>query len=209
MIGRVSVSTNTYKLEKLLEVFMSDDFDKKMDDLVNNYEKGVDKIAPKLENAVDKIGRGANKLYIGCVIIFANLFFMAFCLWGVYAAYNSWNLTKHGETTTGIVTRMEESESNEGGCCVYSPVIEFQVNGQTYSFDGDTASYPPEYEVGEEVRVLYNPADPNNAQINKFSERWLMPIILIPAMIFAALLVNFFMIRSWRRGEDLLSEAMV
>mgnify|MGYP001574917391 FL=1 len=42
-----------------------DDFDKKMEDLANNYEKGVDKIAPKIENAVEKIGRGANRLYIG------------------------------------------------------------------------------------------------------------------------------------------------
>ena len=186
-----------------------DDFDKKLDKFTENYEKGVDNLAPKLENTVEKVGRGLNRLYIGCAMIFANLFFMAFCLWGAYIAYNSWNLTKNGETTTGEVTRMEESQSSEGGCCVYSPVIEFEANGQTYTFEGDNASYPPEYKVGEEVRVLYNPADPSNAQIYKFSERWLAPMIMIPAMIFASLLTTFMMIRAWRSGEDVLSEAMI
>ena len=52
--------------------------------------------------------------------------------------------------------------------------------------------------------VLYDPARPETAQINKWTERWLFPIIIIPAMILAALLVNFFMIRAWRRGESIL-----
>jgi hypothetical protein len=55
--------------------------------------------------------------------------------------------------------------------------------------------------VNEKVPVLYDPSDPNTAQINKFSDRWLMPIILIPAMIFASIIVTFFMIRAWRKGS--------
>jgi hypothetical protein len=164
------------------------------------YEKNVDKAV----NVVDKIGRGANRLYIGCVTILANLFFMAFCLWGVYAAYVSWQLETNGETTTGVVVRLDEQSDANGGCCTYVPIVEFEAGGNTYSFDGDTASDPPEYKVNEEVTVLYNPSDPNVAQINKFSERWLMPIILIPAMIFASIILTFFMIRAWRRGETIL-----
>jgi hypothetical protein len=123
-------------------------------------------------------------------------------LWGVYAGYISWKLENEGITTTGTVVRLEESQSSEGGCCVYSPVIEFNAgNDQKYSFDGDTASYPPAYDVGEEVSVLYDPNDPATAQINKWTERWLMPIILIPAMTIAALIVNFFLLRSFWRGE--------
>lgn len=164
---------------------------------MEQYEKAVDQAA----NAAEKVGSGLNKLYIGCSLVVANLFFCAFCAWGVYAAYNSWTLEQNGQTTTGIVIDLEESSTNEGGCCVYSPVIEFQVNGQTYTFEGDNASDPPAYRVGETVPVLYDPADPNTAQINKWGERWLMPIILIPAMLFAALLTTFFLIRAWRRNE--------
>lgn len=164
---------------------------------MDNYEKNVDKAL----NAVEKVAGAANRIYIGCAIILANLFFAGFCLWGIYAGYISWKLENEGETATGTVVRLEESNSSEGGCCVYSSVIEFDMNGQTFSFEGDTASSPPVYEVGEEVSVLYHPADPDTAQINKWSERWLFPLIIIPAMIFAALIVNFFMIRAFWRND--------
>ncbi|GEM_PF-443592 len=188
---------------------MSDKFEENLDKAVDNYEKNFDKVANKAGKVVDAVGRGANKLYIGCATIFANLFFAAFCLWGAYAATVSWRLESAGEITTGYVTRLEESKTSEGYCCVYTPVVEFDVNGQTYSFESENASNQADYEIGSQVKVRYDPADPNTAQINKFSERWLFPIIIIPAMIFAALFLNFFMIRAWRRGEDLLSEAMV
>ena len=157
----------------------------------------------KLDKTLDTVEKGANRLQIGCLTIFFNLFFAGFCLWGVYAGYTSWTLQNEGITTTGTVVRLEESSSGESGCCAYSPVIEFNVNGQTHSFEGGNASDPPAYEVGEVVNVIYAPSDPNTAQIDKWSERWLFPIIIIPAMVFAAMLLNFFMIRSWRRGESL------
>lgn len=167
---------------------------------MENYEKNVDKAL----NAVEKAAGVANRVYIGCAILFANLFFAGFCLWGVYAGYVSWQLDQNGQTTTGTVVRLEESDSSEGGCCVYSPVIEFvATNDQMYSFEGDTASDPPAYEVGEEVSVLYDPTNPDTAQINKWGERWLFPLIIIPAMILAALIVNFFLIRAFWRNDTI------
>lgn len=162
---------------------------------MDSYEKNVDKAV----NAVEKAAGVANRLYLGCSILFANLFFAGFCLWGAYTAYTSWTLEQNGTVTTGIVVEMEESSDGDGGCCVYSPIIEFSADGQTYSFEGGTASDPPQYVVGEEVSILYDPANPGTAQINKWTERWLMPVILIPAMLFGALIVNFFLIRAfWR-----------
>jgi hypothetical protein len=186
----------------------NDDFGDKLDKAVSSYEKGMDNLAPKLENAVEKVGRGLNRLYIGCAMIFGNLFFAAFCLWGAYSAVTSWRLQTSGEITTGTVTRLEESRTSEGYCCVYSPVVEFQVNGQTYSFENDTASSSPDYQIGGEVKVRYDPANPNTAQIDTFSARWLFPIIIIPAMILGSLILSFFMIRAWRRGEDVIGEAL-
>ncbi len=174
-------------------------FDKNIDKNIEKYERAVDKVAGVAETAVGV----ANRLWIGCITIFMNLFLAGFCLWGVYAGYTSWKLDTEGQTTTGIVVRLEESDSSDGGCCVYSPVIEFDANGQTYSFEGDNASYPPAYDVGEEVSVLYHPSDPNTAQINKWTERWLFPIIIIPAMLFTALILNFFMIRAFWRNDSL------
>lgn len=166
---------------------------------MDNYERAVDKAV----NAAEKVGGVANRVQIGCWLIFGNLFLAGFCLWGLYAGYISWQLENEGKTTTGTVVRLEESDSSEGGCCVYSPVVEFNVNGQTYSFESDNASEPPAYDVGEEVNVIYHPNDPNTAQINKWSERWLFPIIIIPAMLFTALILNFFLIRSFWKNEPL------
>ena len=53
------------------------------------------------------------------------------------------------------------------------------------------------------MNVRYDPTDPNKAQIDSFFERWIFPIIMIPAMILAAAVLNYFMIRSWRRGEPI------
>ena len=170
-----------------------------MDNFEKNYERAVDKGL----NVVEKAAGVANRAYIGCAFIVANLFFAGFCLWGAYVGYTSWQLDQNGETTTGIVVEMEESSTQEGGCCVYSPVIEFVAGGQTFSFEGGNASSPPAYKVGEEVSILYDPADPNTAQINKWTERWLFPIIIIPAMLFAALLVSFFLIRAFWRNDSI------
>jgi hypothetical protein len=170
-----------------------------MDNFEKNYERTVDKAV----NAVEKAGGVANRLQIGCWTIFFNLFFAGFCLWGAYAGYVSWKLDSEGEKTTGKVIRLEESNDSESGCCVYSPVIEFEANGQTFTFEGDNASDPPAYKVGEQVEVIYDPANPDTAQINKWTERWLFPIIIIPAMILAALVMNFFMIRSFVRNDPI------
>ncbi len=99
------------------------------------------------------------------------------------------------------VVRLNEQSDAEGGCCTYVPVIDFKVSDQIYTFEGDNASYPPAYEVGEQVNVLYDPTNPNTAQIDSLFERWAFPVIIIPAMIFTAAVLNFFMIRAWRRGE--------
>jgi hypothetical protein len=188
-------------------MLVKNNFEDNVDKAVENYEKNFDKVANKAGKVIDVVGKGANRLYIGCVTIFANLFFAAFCLWGAYAASVSWRLQSSGEITTGVVTRLEESKTSEGFCCVYTPVVEFEAGGRTYSFEDDNASDSSDYQIGNQVQVRYDPADPNIAQINTFADRWLFPIIIIPSMIFAALLVNFFMIRAWRRGEDVLSDS--
>ena len=155
----------------------------------------------KLDKTLDAVEKGASRLQIGCWTIFFNLFFAGFCLWGAYAAYIGWQLQTNGATTPGTVVRLNEQSDAEGGCCTYVPVVDFKVNDQVYTFEGDNASDPPAYQVGEQVNVRYDPTNPNTAQIDSFFERWIFPIIIIPAMILAAAILNFFMIRAWRRGE--------
>jgi hypothetical protein len=157
----------------------------------------------KMSNSgkIEKVATGINRLQTGCIFLLSNLLFTGFCLWGVYMMYASVQLQSKGVVTEGIVVEMDASTTD--GSTTYAPIIEFQVNGQTYSFKGGISSNPPQYSVGDRVEVRYDPDNPKTAQINKSSERWLVPLILIPAMIFSALIVNFFLIRAWRRGESI------
>ena len=177
-------------------------FDENLDKAVESYEKNFDKVT----NTVEKVATGVNRLRIGCITLFVNLFFAAFCLWGAYAASVSWKLQTAGEVTTGTVTRLEESKTSEGYCCLYTPVVEFQANGQNYSFENGSASDSVDYTVGSDVNVRYDPENPSTAQIDNVIERWLFPVLIIPSMIFAALIVNFFSFRAWKRGDDSLYE---
>ncbi|MBI5945986.1 MAG: DUF3592 domain-containing protein [Chloroflexi bacterium] len=150
---------------------------------------------------VEKLATGINRLQTGCMLIFFNLLFTGFCLWGVYMLYVAVQLETKGVITDGIVVEMKPSTSD--GTTTYTPIVEFQVNGQTYSFKGGISSNPPKYSVGDRVEVRFDPDNPETAQIDKNVERWLAPVILIPSMIIVAVILNFFLIRAWRRGESL------
>lgn len=169
---------------------------------MEEYEKNFDKVVDKTTDTLEKVGHGVNKLYIGCATVLANLFFAAFCLWGVFAAVVAYRLETTGVVTEGTVIALDESYSD--GSVAYDPVVEFTVDGQTYTFESGNASSPPAYQVGERVSVIYDPNNPSVAQINKYSERWLFPILIIPSMLCGSIVVTFFMVRAWRRGDDVL-----
>ena len=137
----------------------------------------------------------------GCVLLVTNLMFLGFFGWGVYAAYTAYRLETNGAVTEGTVVQMDPSTTD--GITTYSPIIEFQANGQTISFDGNVSSNPPQYQVGDKVNVRYDKDDPSTAQIDKWSERWLMPVILIPTMCIAGLIVNIVLFVSWRKNRSL------
>ena len=56
--------------------------------------------------------------------------------------------------------------------------VEFVVDGQTYKVESN-AYYPTKGSgwVGETMPVLYDPSNPNTAQIDTFQERWLNPFL--------------------------------
>ena len=78
----------------------------------------------------------------------------------------SW-LRSNGNSATGRVVRLEPGPlyTRMDGQPPYTPVAEFEANGQRYEARGATGSYPPLYNVGDSVKVCY-PADrPDRGQI--------------------------------------------
>jgi hypothetical protein len=95
-----------------------------------------------------------------------------------------YNRAAHFKKTAvkALGTVIELKEDSSGGAqshTVYYPIIRFvDKAGQEHTLYSSSGSYPPAYEVGEHVSVLYDPANPKEAKVNTFSDLWLWPLIL-------------------------------
>jgi hypothetical protein len=76
----------------------------------------------------------------------------------------------------------------------YAPVVDFQTwEGKTVRFVDGAGSIPPDYQVGAEVHVFYDPGDVRNARVASWTRLWLGPTLLIcsgllPVLIAAVVL---------------------
>lgn len=139
-------------------------------------------------------------------LLLANLMVAAMAAGTLWLGWRGYTLTTQGESIMGRVVEMEESSDGEGGCCVYSPVVEFTANGRPVRFEGGNASNPPVYRVGQEVEVLYLPSDPSKAAINSFYELWMVSAILAPVTLIMFIVLNWLAIARMRKGEEIMGE---
>jgi hypothetical protein len=116
---------------------------------------------------------GAN----GCLWVGLNLMFALFLGIGGWYGWGSYSLSTTGGHANGTVVDMDESNDDDG--TTYAPIVDYEVDGQTFEMKSGSYSSPPAYHVGQKVKILYNLADPNQARIDNFWELWLLPIIFI------------------------------
>lgn len=57
------------------------------------------------------------------------------------------------------------------------PLFEYEYQDQKYNYQTTASSNPPSYSIGEEVEIFINPAHPQEALVDNFSERWLLTTI--------------------------------
>ncbi len=80
---------------------------------------------------------------------------------------------------TGTVAELAEKEGSDNHSTIYYPVVEFTTaDGRVMRFESATGSNPSMYRQGQEVKVLYNPADPAHAMIDSLMELWFAPMLL-------------------------------
>ncbi|MGF1535684.1 MAG: DUF4870 domain-containing protein [Elainellaceae cyanobacterium] len=93
----------------------------------------------------------------------------------------------------GTVTQVLE-KTEEDGDILYQPVIKFKTaSGESYQLSTLWWSDSPSHQVGESVEVLYPPANPDQAILNGWSEKWLMTTL---ALVLSTVLLVFSMIPS-------------
>jgi len=117
-----------------------------------------------------------------------------FLLIGLSEAYESLQLERSWIFTRGTVVNNYWQAFAQGGAA-YVPVVDFEtLDGQTVRFTDGIGSMPPDYEVGAEVQVLYDPHDVHHARVVSWKRLWLAPTLitavgLLPILIAVVLIL--------------------
>ncbi len=84
------------------------------------------------------------------------------------------------QTGSGEVIRLEEVSSGDTSPDTYRPVVRYTTSdARVYEFTEPQSEYPARFRVGEQVNLLYNPSNPNDARVTVYTELgsntlWLM-----------------------------------
>ncbi len=92
-------------------------------------------------------------------------------LWAVaaLALADSERLAKDGAVAQGIVIAADDNQK---------PVVEFRTgDGRQVRIVGNISASPSPYRVGERIGIFYDPANPTDALIDSFIERWFLPLM--------------------------------
>jgi hypothetical protein len=100
------------------------------------------------------------------VILVSVLITSGFLLAGFILWYRTKRLIAGTQKARGIVIKMKRITFENRD--TFSPVIRFTTgDGRALSFTHPVFSYPPEFKVGDQADVLYDPQDPHNARAVK------------------------------------------
>ena len=96
-------------------------------------------------------------------------------------AWRSFALVRAGFRTTGHIVGWEKDEDS------YFPRVEYKLpDGSITSFRSETGWGWRVRPLGSKVPVVYDPANPSIAEIDRFNYHWLAPIgIVLFAAVFA------------------------
>jgi hypothetical protein len=102
---------------------------------------------------------------------------------GLYMARNTALFAGKAETAPGIVVEniwRESTSSRNSVSGSYYPRVRFRAaNGREIEFISSTGTFPAAYRENEGVNVLYDPDDPQHAEIKGFWNLWLGPVIML------------------------------
>jgi len=100
-----------------------------------------------------------------------------FLLLGLSQVYRVVQLERTWVSARGTVVDNVLVARATGGS--YAPVVDFQTTeAGTVRFTDGVGTVPPDYEVGTEVKVLYDPEDVHSARVASWKRLWLAPTSL-------------------------------
>jgi hypothetical protein len=84
----------------------------------------------------------------------------------------------------GVVVDNRLGVAGDGGQSYY-PVVEFTTRdggrdgARSVRFSDGIGSFPPDYEIGDRVAVLYDPDNPQDARIHSWKRLWFAPALIM------------------------------
>jgi Protein of unknown function (DUF3592) len=98
---------------------------------------------------------------------------------GAYNGVSTFHFLGNAVSASGVVIDLEARWDSDDGGYTYYPRVRFATEGgRPFEFTGNVGSSPASFDVGEEVRVLFDPAEPSKASIDSFMQLWFTPLLL-------------------------------
>lgn len=118
---------------------------------------------------------------MGVPIVIGLLFFvLGICLLisSIVAFIKKRRQVANSSSATGVVTELVRGMGQRG--YLYYPQVQFTTaSGQTVSFNSSVGSNPAGYAVGQNVEVVYDPRNPQQAEIDSATSLWVVPGCLL------------------------------
>jgi hypothetical protein len=104
-------------------------------------------------------------------------------------------------SVSGVVVALQKQVMNPGSGGVYCPIVEFTTaSGKSIRFESSYGTMPASHQVGQVVKVLYDPQNPDKAEIESGLSRWLVPgcllVFAVGALFFSVMFLGLFFILS-------------
>ena len=97
----------------------------------------------------------------------------------VLSFVTTWRFIDGAVAADGVVIAFEERWDSDDGAYTYYPRVAFETEDRRkFEFTSDSGSRPAAFDIGEPVRVLFDPAQPEAARICSVLQLWLLPLIL-------------------------------
>lgn len=110
---------------------------------------------------------------IGVLFILFSIFPLGIC---TYCYMSTSGFLNKAEKTYGTVLDVVERRTSDG--TMYYPVYSFvDVYGTKHKIYSKSGSYPPRYDVGDPISILYDPENPEEIKMDSFVSLWMGTII--------------------------------
>lgn len=100
------------------------------------------------------------------LFLISGLAILGFLLAGLFLWYRTKRFIDTMHKTTGVVIKVKRISFENRD--TFSPVVRFATHdGRALSFTDSVSKYPPEFELGEQTQVFYDPQNPHQARVVK------------------------------------------